>query len=140
MKDPYKTGMFKENPYYKKKPILGELVVVLEGKYEERGLKLINQPSRCVKANEVHELIITDEESKPGDNVNKIAYLGFLEVKNSGVILTGDEVSINEQKIGNISGFDETHLPNHYNIVIYSKERISGKNLGLEIGDIVKIG
>jgi len=141
MKDPYKTGMFRENPYAKKKPLIGQLVVVLDGKYEERGLKLISQPSRCLLANEVHELIITDEESKqPGDIVNKIAYLGFFVVKNSGVILAGDKISINDSFIGTIAGFDETHMPNHYNIIIYSRNRISGKNFGLELDNIVKIG
>jgi len=123
MADPYKTGMFKTNPYAKKKALKGNLVVVLDGKYEERGLQLIPQPSRCLVADEVHELILTDEAKKPGDVVNKIAYIGFFVVRESTVITVGDEVKINGQVIGNIAGFDETHMPNHYNIVIYSEER-----------------
>ncbi|NLZ53953.1 MAG: hypothetical protein GX892_12570 [Thermoanaerobacteraceae bacterium] len=140
MVDPYKKGMFKTNPYAKKKPLKGNLVVVLDGKYEERGLQLIPQPSRCLISNEVHELILTDEDKKPGDIINKIAYIGFFVVKESTVITVGDEVKINGQVIGKIAGFDETHMPNHYNIVVYGKERISGNERNLDLDDEVVIG
>ncbi|HHW02707.1 MAG TPA: hypothetical protein GXX35_07835 [Thermoanaerobacterales bacterium] len=140
MPDPYKTGMFKTNPYAKKKPLKGNLVVVLDGKYEERGLKLIVQPSRCLLKNEVHEMIITDEIKSPGDVVNRIAYLGFFVVKESTVIVIGDEVKVAGKVVGKIAGFDETHMPNHYNIVIYSDERISGNERNLELDDEVEIG
>jgi hypothetical protein len=132
--------MFKTNPYAKKKALKGNLVVVLDGKYEERGLQLIPQPSRCLVADEVHELILTDEAKKPGDVVNKIAYIGFFVVRESTVITVGDEVKINGQVIGNIAGFDETHMPNHYNIVIYGEERTSGNERNLDLDDEVVIG
>lgn len=140
MTDPYKKGMFKTNPYAKKKPLKGNLVVVLDGKYDERGLQLIPQPSRCLVADEIHEMILTDEDKKPGDTVNKIAYIGFFTVKESTVIVVGDEVKINEQVIGKIAGFDETHMPNHYNIVIYGNNRISGNERNLNLNDEVIIG
>ncbi len=140
MNDPYKKGMFKTNPYAKKKPLKGNLVVVLDGKYDERGLQLIPQPSRCLVADEVHEIILTDEDKKPGDTVNKIAYIGFFTVKESTVIIVGDEVKINGQVIGKIAGFDETHMPNHYNIVIYGNDRISGNERSLNLNDEVIIG
>ncbi len=140
MNDPYKKGMFKTNPYAKKKPLKGNLVVVLDGKYDGRGLQLIPQPSRCLVADEVHEIILTDEDKKPGDTVNKIAYIGFFTVKESTVIIVGDEVKINGQVIGKIAGFDETHMPNHYNIVIYGNDRISGNERSLNLNDEVIIG
>jgi hypothetical protein len=140
MADPYKTGMFKMNPYAKKKPLKGNLVVVLDGKYEERGLKLIAQPSRCLLQNEVHEMILTDETKGPGDTVNKIAYLGFFTVKESTVIVVGDEVKVAGKVVGKIAGFDETHIPNHYNIVVNSDERISGNERNLKLDDEVEIG
>lgn len=140
MTDPYKKGMFKANPYAKKKPLEGNLVVILDGKYEQRGLQLIPQPSRCLIANEVHEIILTDEDKKPGETINKIAYIGFFAVKESTVIIVGDPVKINGQVIGKIAGFDETHMPNHYNIVIYGKERISGNERNLDLDDKVVIG
>ena len=68
MTDPYKKGMFKANPYAKKKPLEGNLVVILDGKYEQRGLQLIPQPSRCLIANEVHEIILTDEDPRKEDS------------------------------------------------------------------------
>jgi len=140
MVDPYKSGMFKSNPYAKKKPLKGSLVVVLDGKYEERGLQLIPQQSRCLLSNEVHELILTDENKKPGDIVNRIAYIGFFVVKESTVITVGDDVKINGHIIGKIAGFDETHMPNHYNIVVIGKERISGNERNLNLDDEIVIG
>lgn len=124
----------------KKKQLQGNVVVVLDGKYEERGLKLIAQRSRCLLANEVHEMILTEENAEPGDTVNKIAYLGFFAVKESTVIVVGDELKVGGKVIGKIAGFDETHMPNHYNIVINTDQRISGKERDLEIGDEVTIG
>lgn len=137
--DPYKKGMFKKNPYAKKTEIKGELVVVLEGSLEQRGLELIKPISRCVKRNDVHELIFTTEDAKPGDTVNKIAYLGFFEVENGGVIVSGDKVYLNSQPIGEIRGFDYTHMPNHLNIVIHSAELKDGFSRGCELGDKIVI-
>lgn len=140
MSDPYKTGMFKTNPYARKKPLMGNVVVVLDGKYENRGLKLIPQPSRCLLKDEVHEMILTDEGKNPGDTVNKIAYIGFFVVKESSVIVVGDEVKVAGKVIGKIVGFDETHMPNHYNIVINGNERLSGDERNIQLDDEVVIG
>ncbi|WP_422443816.1 DUF6917 domain-containing protein [Thermoanaerobacterium sp. DL9XJH110] len=140
MTDPYKKGMFKSNPYTKKKALKGNLVAVLDGKYEDRGLKLIAQPSRCLLAGEVHEMILTDEDKGPGDLVNRIAYIGFFEVKESTVTVVGDEVKVGGKVIGKVAGFDETHMPNHYNIVVKGDNRISGSERGLELDEEVIIG
>ena len=136
MKDPYASGMFKENPYYAKSDIQGNLVVVLRGAYEERGLELIKPVSRCVQKNEIHELIASDEpDIGPGGKVNKIAYLGFVEILQGGVLTTGDGLFWNGQRIGFIAGYDETHMPNHLNIVIRCDKRITGEQLGCLPGD-----
>ncbi|WP_366924765.1 hypothetical protein MFMK1_001760 [Metallumcola ferriviriculae] len=133
--DPYKAGMFEKNPYAKKRDILGSLIVVLDGRLDERGLQLIAPISRALLAGEIHELILTDEEGAgPNKKVNKIAYLGFFEVSQSGVMVTGDDIYVARQKIGRVAGFDITHMPNHLNIVIYSDERTSGLEKGLELG------
>lgn len=135
-KDPYSSGMFTGNPYYDKSDIQGTLLVVLQGRLEQRGLQLIKPPSRCVKKFEVHELIASDEENiKPGSTVDNVAYLGFVEITQGGVITIGDEVICGGKVIGTIAGFDETHMPNHQNIILYSKERIPGAELGLRLGD-----
>jgi hypothetical protein len=80
----------------------------------------------------VHELIFTDETAaRPGTSVNRIAYLGFFVAEQSGVIVEGDEFFLEGQLVGNLAGFDETHMPNHLNIVI---KALSGRKTGLELG------
>jgi len=125
--DPYKAGMFVANPYASKVEVGGPLVVVLDGHLEGRGLQLIKPISRAVNRYQVHELILTDEEDAgPGTQVNAIAYLGFMEFEQGGVLVTGDQVWLDNHLIGELAGFDETHMPNHLNIVIKSKNRRSG--------------
>lgn len=131
--DPYKTGMFKKNPYVKKREIKGRIVVVLDGKFEERGLQLITPISRCICTGEIHELIITDENVGPGMRVNKIAYFGFAEIEQGSVMVAGDKIFLEDMLIGTIAGFDETHMPNHLNIVIKSETRKTGPELGAEV-------
>ncbi len=138
--DPYKSGMFKENPYYAKSDLTGRLAVVLQGRYETRGLQLIAQPSRCICKCQVHELIASDEAGiKPGSTVDRIAYVGFVEIEQGGVIISGDEVLYNDRLIGHIAGFDETHMPNHYNIVLKVDERKTGVELNFEPGGRITI-
>ncbi|QGG47273.1 DUF6917 domain-containing protein [Heliorestis convoluta] len=133
--DPYSKGMLKVHPYAKKKDVVGELVAILDGRLEQRGLQLIKPISRALAVNEIHEIIITDEEEAgPGKIVNRIAYLAFFEVKGPGVVVTGDPVYLKGKHLGYIAGFDETHMPNHINMVIYSKERLTGIQQGAEIG------
>ena len=135
--DPYKAGMFKTDPYVVKRSIKGELVVVLDGYMENRGLKLIAPISRCILKNEIHELLFTDEiDAGPGMSVDKISYLGFFEVEQGSVMVSGDEVFLNNQLIGHIAGFDETHMPNHLNIIMKRQNRLTGVELGcsIEIG------
>lgn len=133
MVDPYKAGFFSQNPYALKTVIDGKLVVILRGKLEQRGLELIPMISRAVLKNDVHELIITDEQAGPGSKVDKIAYLGFVEISHGGVMVAGDEVCCDGRVIGRIAGFDETHLPNHLNIVIASDHRADGLEMGLKL-------
>jgi len=136
MKDPYQAGLFSSNPYYAKTDIVGRLNVVLSGKLENRELSLIKQISRCVLKHEIHELILSDEDSiGPGSTVNKIAYLGFFEIVQGGVLTAGDSVYCAGRLIGTLAGFDETHMPNHLNIVIKSDTRQSGEEQGVNLSD-----
>ncbi|QGG47748.1 DUF6917 domain-containing protein [Heliorestis convoluta] len=135
MTDPYSKGLLKVHPYAKKKDVTGELVAILDGKIENRGLKLIKPISRVLCEDEIHEIIITDEQdAAPGKEVNAIAYLAFFELKGGGVIVTGDEVYLKGKLIGQIAGFDETHMPNHINIIVKSAERYTGMEINAEIG------
>lgn len=135
--DPYKSGMFKADPYHAKRDLSARLVVVLDGQYPRRGLKLIAQPSRAVCRHQVHELIITDQDVEPGNTVDPIAYLGFAEFEQGGVMVAGDQVVIEGQVVGSVAGFDETHMPNHLNIVIRGEMR-SGRQRQLQLGQEVK--
>ncbi|EGW41203.1 hypothetical protein [Desulfosporosinus sp. OT] len=135
MVDPYQAGFFRENPYAAKRVIKGKLVVILRGKLEQRGLELIPTISRAVLKDEVHELIVTDQENAgPGSKVDKIAYIGFIEITAGGVMTVGDTLTCQDKVLGRVVGFDETHLPNHLNIVLASDTRSDGveKNLKLE--------
>ncbi|MCL4440840.1 MAG: hypothetical protein M1609_09715 [Firmicutes bacterium] len=134
MVDPYKAGLFSANPYASKREIRGRLVVILSGKLENRALSLVAPISRAVLKNEIHELIITDERgAAPGKAVNRISYAGFVEITEGGVLVAGDEVICGGIVLGSIAGFDETHLPNHLNIVIYSGSRSDGVEMGLAL-------
>ena len=139
--DPYEKGLLKRVPCSKKTNILSTLVAIMDAEVERRGLKLIPSYTRVLLVNEIHELIITDEkEAGPGKEVNSIGYLGFMEVKKGGVIAVGDKVSLEGKIIGKIAGFDETHIPNHQNIIIKSERKITGAGLNARLGDKIVIG
>ncbi|MCE5284242.1 MAG: hypothetical protein LLG02_00095 [Pelosinus sp.] len=140
MADPYARNMFGQfNPYFAKRQITGSLAVVLDGTFDERGLILISPSSRAVKASEIHELILTNEKTGPGQSVNHIAYVGFAEITQGGVIVVGDPVRIEGAVIGTIAGFDETHMPNHLNIVL-AGTRQTGRELNLTVETPITIG
>jgi hypothetical protein len=110
------------------------VVVVLAGRRVDRGLRLEQLYSRAVQLNEIHEVISTDEATAiPGAKVNSIAYLGFVEIQQSGVLYVGDEVSVNGAPVGRLAGFDLTHHPNHLNLVVVAEPLRDGSELGLEI-------
>jgi hypothetical protein len=134
--DPYVNGVLKKSPYVNKKVVKGNIVVILGSIIEKRGLNLIIPHSRAVKKNEIHEIMTTSEKNAaPGEVVNKVVYVGFFEVNEGGVILTGDDVYIEGKLIGKVIGFDDTHMPNHQNIVLYSLENKTGPELNINLED-----
>lgn len=125
--------------YAANRPVTGTVVTVLDSSHEARGLKLLPTFSRALPKNSIHELIATDETDKnPGDAVNRIAYLAFFEVSRGGCIIVGQTLVVNGKTIGPIIGFDETHAPNHINIVIGVKSRRTGPQLNLSVGSKIK--
>jgi len=138
--EPYSVGLVQRNPFVKRKKILGEVVAVMDLKLTTRRLVLIEPRSRALKLGEIHELIVTDEEgAKPGAEVNRAAYLCMFEVKDGGVIVVGDRVVSKGVILGSVVGFDETHAPNHINIVLKGEKFLTGAELGLDIGDLIEI-
>lgn len=125
--------------YAANRPVEGEVVTVLDSTHEERGLKLIPTYSRALKKNSIHELIATDETGKkPGDTANRIAYLAFFEVEHGGCIIVGETLFVDGQPVGVIVGFDETHEPNHINIIIGVENRRTGPQLKIGLGSKIK--
>lgn len=138
-RDPYLADPGVLRPAYPRTPTEGAIVAVLRTKRDDRGLQLIYPLSRCIRRYDIHELIITDElEPRAGGEVNRVAYLCFLEFERGGVIVAGDTVTVRDQPIGELVGFDETHAPNHINILVRGPERVSGMMRGLKLGDRVK--
>ena len=125
--------------YAANRAVKGAVVTVLDSTHETRGLKLISTYSRALKKNSIHELIATDEaDKKPGDMVDKIAYLAFFEVARGGCIIVGETLFVDGKAIGEIIGFDETHEPNHINIIIGVKSRKTGSQLKIKVGSKIK--
>ena len=125
--------------YAANRPVKGEAITVLDSTHETRGLKLIPTYSRALPKNSIHELIATDETGKkPGDTANRIAYLAFFEVTRGGCIIVGETLFVDGKAIGQIIGFDETHEPNHINIIIGVKSRKTGPQLKISVGSKIK--
>lgn len=140
MADPYSRKLVNKNFYHSKVDIHGKFVVVLDGWLENRELTLIQPISRAFPNGSIIELIGTDDTGAgPGKRVDKISYIGFVELQNGGVLLVGDEVIWNDETVGTIAGYDDTHMPNHQNVIITMKTRKSGQELGLQTGDTILI-
>lgn len=133
--DPYARKLFTKDPYFRSTPIQGRLVVVLDGQIAGRGLTLIKPPSRAVQRHEIHELILTDEEGAgPGTVVDRVWYAGFFEVLDGGMAIVGSPVTVDGLEIGVLAGFDETHLPNHLNIIVKTAGPATGAEMNLVLG------
>lgn len=134
--DPYATGMIVAPPKVRRLPLGACFVGVLDSRRDGRGLALISARTRCIRRFEVHELIVTDDvDAGPGRRVDRCAYLGFVEFQTAGVLVEGDEVRIGNRTIGRLAGFDETHFPNHYNLVLKVERLVTGMELDQKPGD-----
>jgi predicted dehydrogenase len=120
---------FEDGP---KRDVAGLVVKVLRHARTDRGMRLEEFASRCVKAGEVHELVTTDHrETAAGARIDRVGFLGFAEIENAGVIDRGDEVRVDGEPVGTVLGFDGCHLPNHYNILIATEQPLTGPDLAL---------
>lgn len=140
MADPYARKLVNRGFYRSKSDIKGKVVVVLGGTLENRELHLIQPISRAFSHGTIIELIGTDDrKAAPGTTVDAIAYIGFVEFLDGGVLLVGDAVTHNGKFIGTIAGYDDTHMPNHQNTILAMEKRISGMDLGMKVGDEIII-
>ncbi|MER5781926.1 hypothetical protein ABT104_09415 [Streptomyces mobaraensis] len=115
-----------------KRPVTGALVKILTHRRDDRGMRLEEFASRCVRRGEIHELVTTDQhDTTPGAVVDRVGFLGFVEIAAGGVIDRGDEVRAGGRLIGTVLGFDACHFPNHYNVLIAVDATVTGPELGL---------
>src|ERR1700709_2498753 len=116
--------------YAANRPVDGTVVTVLDSTHEQRGLKLISTYSRALPKYSIHELIATDETGKkPGDTADRIAYLASFHGTRGGGSVVGETLRGDDEPVGQIVGFDETHEPNHINIIIGVAKRRTGPQL-----------
>ena len=134
-KEPHAGGILDKYPYIDKRDVVGQVVCILDVRSENRGMELSIHPSRAVPKGEIHELVATDDpQARPGKVVDRVAYIGFFEVEKGGIILVNDRVTVEGQEIGQVVGFDFTHVPNHLNILIRTATPMTGPELGLKLG------
>jgi hypothetical protein len=118
MSTPYDYNKITSDMYGPRRKIRCAIVALLNITFTDRNLKLIPTKSRALRKNEIHELMITDENSEPGDTVNRVSAIAFFEVKEGGLAVFGDKVEVEEKKLGILAGYDYTHMPNHMNVVV----------------------
>jgi hypothetical protein len=134
-KEPHAGGILDKYPYADKRDVVGRVVCILDARSENRGMELSIHPSRAVPKGEIHELVVSDDpQAKPGQLVDRVAYIGFFEVEGGGIILVNDRVTVEGQEVGQVGGFDFTHAPNHLNILIRTATPMTGSELGLKLG------
>ena len=84
---------------------------------------------------QVMEFIITDEkDARPSSTVDRVGYLCFAEIKKGGAIMFGDKILVGGKLMGRLVGFDEYHMPNHLNIILYAENLKSGFDLAISVG------
>lgn len=121
--------------YAANRPVEGQIVTVLDSMHEARGLRLLPTYSRALPLHSIHELIATDQtDRQPGQSADRIAYLAFFEVVRGGCVLVGETLLLDNEPIGTVLGFDETHEPNHLNIIIGVAQRRTGRELQFALG------
>lgn len=95
--------------------------------------------TRCLRQGEIHEFIICTPGLTP-EPLDELAYLGFAEITDGGVVAVGDSVRLGDEVVGRIHGFDEAHVPNHYNILVAGEQLRTGENLKLGLDGTITIG
>lgn len=135
MSAPYDFNKIKPSVYGHRRPVEGEIVALLHVCFDDRGLKLLETKSRAICRNEIHELMITDEDASPGGGADRVRAIAFFEAQRPGLIVVGDRITINGEYLGKIAGYDLTHMPNHMNILIKTN---SLDEPSIKVGDKVE--
>jgi L-arabinose 1- dehydrogenase len=120
-----------------KREVEAVVVKLLHHRQTDRGMTLAHYETRCVRLGEIHELVTTDEPGGAGGRIDRVGFLGFVEVTRPGVLEVGDEVVHRGRSLGRVLGFDECHFPNHYNILVASERTLAAEDAGLQVEDTI---
>jgi len=132
--DPFRLGKRAPPPDYPRRALRGTLVAVLSFRRQQRGLRLIAANTRAIRRGEIHELLVTDESgAAPGGTVDRVAGIAFVEFTLGGILGETDRVVLGDEALGEVVGFDESHMPNHQNIVLRAAALLSGMERGLAL-------
>ena len=115
--------------------IESHFVAILGHDHVNRGMIASPYHTRCIRQGEIHELVVVLENEEGLIDLNDAWYLGFIEFKEGCVLAKGMTAEIDGQPIGTLIGFDTTHVPNHFNILIASKRPQIGTSAGIKIKD-----
>jgi L-arabinose 1-dehydrogenase len=119
-----------------KAPLGATLVKLLFHSSENRGMRLAPWRSRCVRAGDVHEIVLTTDEPEHADGrIDRVGFLGFAAFAASGVLERGDEVMLGDRRLGTVCGFDECHAPNHLNVLVHADGLHTAGDLDAAVGD-----
>lgn len=134
--EPYLDNTTKSIIY--KTPVVSSLCSVHGTRRKNRTLKPMVQKTRCIEQGSIHEIIIVEEQKLKEEGViQDTAYIGFSQFLNGGLLECGDTVYLNNMLLGELAGFDDTHMPNHLNILISRADLTTGMDLKCNFGDLV---
>jgi hypothetical protein len=132
--DPYLDGLVSQKLRIIKDDLSAHATGILTNIANNRGMRLISNACRAVRINDVHELVCTSQEKQPGEIVDEVGYLAFVVFDESGVVAIDDVLLVKGNNIGKVIGFNETHAPNHLNIIIQVDNITTGLQSGWEPG------
>lgn len=122
-----------------KSPVVASMVAVMDHRRNDRALTISNFKTRCVLRGEIHEFLLCMPPSEGKAPINEVTYLGFAEIQKPGVIAVGDRITLDEEQVGTVYGFDDTHMPNHMNIVLKGTSMKNGAERGLMVNQSLYI-
>lgn len=112
-----------------------KFVAIMGHSHKNRGMILSEYNTRCIRKEEIHELVLLKEEKDGQVNFKDAYYLGFIEFRSGGVLAKGMTIEIQGKIIGRLVGFDITHEPNHYNLLVSTPNPIIGTELGIKLNE-----
>ncbi|EHN73183.1 hypothetical protein SMCF_7389 [Streptomyces coelicoflavus ZG0656] len=123
-----------------KLPVRTSAVRLLFHETVRRGMILAQAGSAAVRSGEIHELVVTREDTDvAGARIDHVAYLGFIEFTDPAMLTRGDTFWLGDRKLGTFAGYDESHLPNHLNLILSSDELVTAEDVDLRPRDVIMI-